>query len=309
MRRLELQEIHDHPAFPGFLRDLVTDAMQSVWEFANSYKAVLGRLLEAMEDAGAAEVLDLCSGGGGPWLRLAHEPELRRIPGVSVRLTDKYPNRLASERAEATSSLLRFEPSAVDATRIPGHLSGFRTFFSSFHHFGPETAHKVLRDAMEHRQGVGIFEMPQRSAKTIFMICCIPAFSWFLAPTIRPFKWSRLFWIYVVPVVPFVLFYDGIVSCLRAYSHEELEGLVAPLATPGYEWRIGEERSEFLPVTYLLGYPIRRSVERTDYSIRNAVMGSRRDARHAGTAQATAATASSMMLTTANTNGSSAVVP
>lgn len=283
--------------------------MQSVWDFANSYKAVLGRLLEAMEDAGAAEVLDLCSGGGGPWLRLAREPELRRIPGVSVRLTDKYPNRLASERVEATSSLLRFEPSAVDATRIPGHLSGFRTFFSSFHHFGPETAHKVLRDAMEHRQGVGIFEMPQRSAKTIFMICCIPALSWLLAPTIRPFKWSRLFWIYVVPVVPFVLFYDGIVSCLRAYSHEELEGLVAPLTTPGYEWQIGEERSEFLPVTYLLGYPVGAAANVRDYSIRNAVMGSRRDARHAGTAQATAATASSMMLTTANTNGSSAVVP
>jgi hypothetical protein len=309
MRRLELQEIHDHPAFPGFLRDLVTDAMQSVWDFANSYKAVLGRLLEAMEGAEAREVLDLCSGGGGPWPRLAREPELQRIPGVSVRLTDKYPNRLASERVEATSSLLRFEPSPVDATRIPHHLQGFRTFFSSFHHFGPETAHRLLRDAVEHREGVGIFELPRRSVRTILLICCIPPLCWLLAPTIRPFRWSRLFWIYVIPVVPFVLFYDGVVSCFRAYSHEELEGLVAPLTTPEYEWQIGEERSEFLPVTYLLGYPVGRSIERTNYSIRNAVMGSRRDARHAGTVQATAATASNMMLITANTSGSSAVVP
>lgn len=256
MRRLELQEIHDHPAFPGFLRDLVTDAMQSLWEFANCYKAVLGRLLEAMEGAGAREVLDLCSGGGGPWLQLVREPELRKIPGVSVRLTDKYPNRLALERVQAASTLLSFEPSSVDATSIPNHLNGFRTFFSSFHHFGPEAAHRVLRDAMEHRRGVGIFEMPHRSPRTIFMICCIPVLSWILAPTIRPFKWSRLFWIYLVPVIPFVLFYDGIVSCFRVYSHEELEQLVGPLTTPGYEWQIGEERSEFLPVTYLLGYPV-----------------------------------------------------
>jgi hypothetical protein len=256
MRRLELQEIHDHPAFPGFLRDLVTDALQSVWEFANSYKVVLGRLLEAMEGAGTYEVLDLCSGGGGPWLRLVREPEMSRIPGVSVRLTDKYPNRLAFERVEATSTLLRFEPSSVDATRIPSHLRGFRTFFSSFHHFSPETAHKVLRDAVEQRRGVGIFEAPHRSPKTIFMICCIPILSWLLAPTIRPFKWSRLFWVYVIPVVPFVLFYDGIISCFRAYSQQELRQMVAPLTTPGYEWQVGEERTGFLTVTYLLGYPV-----------------------------------------------------
>jgi hypothetical protein len=256
MCRLELQEIHDHPLFPCRLRDLVTDAMQSLWEFANSYKVVLSRLLQAMERAGTREVLDLCSGGGGPWLQLVNEPELERVPGVVVRLTDKYPNQLALERVAATSSLLQFELSPVDATRIPSHLDGFRTFFSSFHHFGPEDASRVLRDAMEQRRGVGIFEMPRRSAKTIFMICCIPVLSWVLAPTIRPFKWSRLFWIYLVPVIPFVLTYDGIVSCFRVYSRTELEQLIAPLKTPGYEWQIGEDRSGFLSVTYLLGYPV-----------------------------------------------------
>jgi hypothetical protein len=261
MRHLELREIHDHPAFPRALRDLVTDAMQSVWEFANSYNVILSRLLRGMERAGTREVLDLCSGGGGPWLRLAREPELQTIPGVIVRLTDKYPNRLAFERVIATASLLKVELSPVDATRIPGHLPGFRTFFSSFHHFDVEDAGTVLRDAMEQRRGVGIFEMPQRCAKTIFMICCIPLISWILAPTIRPFKWSRLFWIYLVPVVPFVLAFDGIVSCFRAYSREELEWLIAPLQSSGYEWEIGEERSGFLPVTYLLGYPVAAASE------------------------------------------------
>jgi hypothetical protein len=256
MRRMELQEIHDHPAFPAQLRELVTDAMQSVWDFANSYQAVLGRLLEAMERAGTREVLDLCSGGGGPWLRLARAPQLQSVPGVIVRLTDKYPNQLASERVVATSSVLRFELCPVDATSIPSHLLGFRTFFSSFHHFDPETARQLLHDAVEHRQGVGIFELPRRSAKTIFMICCIPVLSWVVAPTIRPFRWSRLFFIYVVPVIPFVLAYDGLVSCFRAYSDEELRQLITSLARPGYEWQIGVERSGFLAVTYLLGNPV-----------------------------------------------------
>lgn len=256
MHRIELQEIHDHPAFPGRLRELVTDAMRTVWEFANSYQPVLGPLLQAMERAGTREVLDLCSGGGGPWLRLAREPQLQKIPGIIVRLTDKYPNRLAAERIVSASSVLRFEPSPVDATSVPGDLPGFRTIFSSFHHFGPTAAHLLLRDAMDNGRGVGIFEMARRSARTILTICCIPVLIWILAPTISPFRWSRLFFIYVVPVVPFVLFYDGLASCLRAYSEEELRQMIAPLARPGYEWQIGVEHSGFLAVTYLLGFPV-----------------------------------------------------
>jgi hypothetical protein len=76
MRRIELHEIHDHPGFPAMLRDLVTDGMQALWNFGNTYKPILGDLLRGMKQAGSREVLDLCSGGGGPWIRLAREPAL-----------------------------------------------------------------------------------------------------------------------------------------------------------------------------------------------------------------------------------------
>jgi hypothetical protein len=109
---------------------------------------------------------------------------------------------------------------------------------------------------MDNGRGVGVFEMARRSPRTILMICLIPVLDLDLAPTIRPFRWSRLLWTWLVPLVPFVLFYDGLVSCLRAYSHEELATDDRAAERPGYEWQIGEERSGFLPVTYLLGYPV-----------------------------------------------------
>jgi len=264
MRRTELQEIHDHPRFPGFLRDLVTDALQALWEFGNSYQPILGRLLEAMDRAGTQEVLDLCSGGGGPWLRLVREPALRGATGITVRLTDKYPNRRAFRQASARSPLLRYEAEPVDATRIPDRLAGFRTIFSSFHHFDPGRAREVLADAASQRRGVAIFEVARRDPRTLLTICAIPAIAWIAAPSIRPFRWSRLLWTYLIPVVPFVLFYDGIVSCLRAYSEEELAELPPPPAggdyeaSRDYEWSVGEERGGLLPVTYLIGYPVRQ---------------------------------------------------
>ena len=89
MRRIEMMELHDHPAFPASLRDLVTDALEALWEFGNSYKPILPMLHEGISGHGLsaekeAEVLDLCSGGGGPWTRLAQE--YRAAYGVSLRI-------------------------------------------------------------------------------------------------------------------------------------------------------------------------------------------------------------------------------
>jgi hypothetical protein len=77
----------------------------------------------------------------------------------------------------------------------------------------------------------------------------------FFTPWIRPFRWSRLFWTYLIPVVPFVFLFDGIVSCLRTYRPEELREMVGELTAAGYQWQIGEQSGMHgeMPITYLIG--------------------------------------------------------
>jgi hypothetical protein len=76
------------------------------------------------------------------------------------------------------------------------------------------------------------------------------------APFIRPFRWSRLFWTYFVPVLPLVLLFDMLVSCLRIYNVQELRDLTVGLDR--YRWNIGTVRGKPIPfrVTYLIGVPI-----------------------------------------------------
>ncbi len=80
-----------------------------------------------------------------------------------------------------------------------------------------------------------------------------------LAPFIRPFRWSRLFWTYLVPVVPNVLLFDSVVSVLRVYSVTELRELTAGL--DGFQWEIGTLRARPIPIpiTYLIGVPSERA--------------------------------------------------
>ena len=250
MSRLQLFEVHDQPWCPRSLRDALTDFLQFTINLGGTYDAVVPMLRDAIARAGATQVVDLCSGAGGPWRRWARNAR-GHAPGLPVVLTDKYPNRLAQ------SGLLPFHPVPVDATAVPSDLKGFRTLFTSFHHFRPADARAILADAVRQGQGIGVFEISRRAPREIAVITLTWLAVVAFVPFIRPLRWSRLAWTYLPPVLPVVGLFDGIVSCLRTYSPRELGELLHGLDT--YNWEVGETRGRWSPlaVTYLVGVPKR----------------------------------------------------
>lgn len=251
-------EFHEQAWFPSSCRDAVTDTLESILGLENLYAPIVPRLCRALQEAKTHQVVDLCSGGGGPWTRMLPVFEKQENFPVSVCLTDKYPNVEAFGHARnASKNKIGFRSDPVDATHIPAELKGFRTLFTSFHHFQPSEAHALLRDAVNNQRGVGIFEVPGRSLLTVLLVFLVPVVAFAVVPFIRPFRLSRLIWTYLIPLSPVVLFLDGIVSCLRAYSLAELSDLTQGLSASGYTWEIGEERRRLIsvPVTYLIGYP------------------------------------------------------
>jgi len=257
MRRREWFELHDHRLYPSFLRDLFTDALEAIWNYTNSYRVIVPRLRAAMEDAGTHQIVDLCSGGGGPWIRLRAQFVTTEGFPVSVSLTDKYPNERALTQSR-TESGIEFYLAPVDARQIPTDLEGFRTIFSTFHHFDPEAARAILADAVTRHQGIAIFEAAKRSLSTALATAAVPFLCWRVTPRIRPFSWSRILWTYLLPVVPFTLFVDGILSCVRAYSLEELRELTEDLSHDDYRWEIGEQDGGRIGIIYLIGRPVKR---------------------------------------------------
>jgi hypothetical protein len=251
-----LAEFHDQEWFPKVLRDHVTDALQFIFNLVRIYKPIVPRLSEAICAAKSEEVVDLCSGGGGPWMWL--QKSLQHASGLPLRIciTDKYPNIRAFEDLQQQSQgQVTYRTDSVDAAHLPCGLLGFRTIFTSFHHAQPEEALLILQDAVRTRQGIGVFEAASRNPITLFSTMLMFFGGFLAAPFIRPFRLSRWFWTYLIPVIPLVLFFDGVISCLRAYSKQELADLVSKIEAEDYVWEIGEERSGLTPITYLVGYP------------------------------------------------------
>jgi hypothetical protein len=242
---------------PDSLRDAVTDILQSILNFTKTYAVVEPRLRAALKHSKATQVVDLCSGAGGPWLWMQERLAAQKTV-VDVWLTDKYPNEASLRTIQKRMTRgLRYYLSPVEATRIPSDLEGFRTLFTAFHHFPPEEARALVQQAVDHREGIAIFEVPRRSVMTVVGCFLFPFGALLAVPLIRPFRWSRLFWTYLIPLAPLILCFDGLVSCLRAYSLIELSEIAQIHAAQGYRWQFGEEqRGRFsLRVTYLVGFP------------------------------------------------------
>jgi hypothetical protein len=246
-------EIHDSRWFPGFLRDLVTEALESIWNRNGTYRPIAGRLREALRQAGTTDVVDLCSGGGGPWTGLYDE-----VAGggpLTVRLTDRSPHAGLVESGAGLRGGLVAEAQMVDATCVPEGLRGFRTVFSAFHHFDPEVARAMLADAFRRREGIGVFEAARPTLRTVVAVAAVPFLALRAAAVARPVRWSRLVWTFVLPVVPVVLWVDGVLSCLRSYSLNDLRELTAGLEAADYRWQVGEEPG-MVPIAFVLGGPV-----------------------------------------------------
>lgn len=258
--RLHLFELEDQTWFPATVRNLATDYLNFIETTFALHHPVVALLSQALRETRAESVLDLCSGGGGliPPLQKALAAD-----GLCVdfTLTDRFPNMDSFRLAAAKSpGRIAFIVEPVDARTVPIRLKGFRTMFNAFHHFGPADAEAVLRDAAQAGQPIGIFEIPDRTAFTIVpLLLLTPLLVVLATPFIRPFRWRRLLWTYILPLVPLTCWWDGIVSQLRAYTPLELERMANTVAIERYSWRSGQVPISSTPgrLTYLLGYPYR----------------------------------------------------
>lgn len=258
MKRLHLIELEDLEKLPSPIRDGITDFLEYAVVTANLYQPIAPQLDRTLADQQVRSIVDLCAGGGGPWQRLRKHLRWFERQGTQVHLTDLYPNTAALQRLEQLSPThFKSVSTPVSAMNVPDNLQGFRTLFSAFHHFRPEQAKAILVDAVDKQQGIAIFESTQRHPLLLLYMLLTPLLVLIATPFIRPFRWQRLFWTYLIPAIPLAVMFDGIVSCLRTYTVDELLAMTADLEAKGYQWQAGLERLGPLPVgvTYLIGHP------------------------------------------------------
>ncbi|KAG8170040.1 hypothetical protein KVR01_000785 [Diaporthe batatas] len=250
--RMHLFEIDDQPWFPPWFRAKVQAALTQTWNSQIpllqpvSPARMVSRLLQAhLGDRLADHVfVDFCAGGGGPTPSIERYINQDTSQGpVQFVLTDLHPHIENWTRASRRSPNIHFSPSQIDASDAPpdllaNHLntnnalgSGkkqFRLFNLAFHHFDDPLARRILANTLQTSDGFAIFELQDRSLRA-FLACCLLGVGVLLSAPLFAWRWrspGTLFWSWVVPVLPFVLVYDGWVSSLRTRTPDEVEALL-----------------------------------------------------------------------------------
>ncbi|OCL03169.1 hypothetical protein AOQ84DRAFT_357031 [Glonium stellatum] len=260
---VRLFEFCDLEIMPGFLRRCCQAMLAEQWKHqlpiiqtkspAVLAATILESALDKMTSTGnnsKLTVIDFCAGGGGPTPILERTINAARAPAGKIPLeflmSDLYPHIDAWMASSSSSDHLSFIPQPVDATSPPiaalstestevhsknGPRSDtrvFRLFCLAFHHFNNDMAKQVLDSTMKTSDGFAILELQDRRIGCLMLMLC--NFFLTLLVTVFWFKfWHeplQILFTYVCPILPVVLTWDGIVSCLRTREFEEVMRLV-----------------------------------------------------------------------------------
>lgn len=235
------------------------DYLRFMISLLGTYRPVAPLLAEGLRCTGQTHLLELGAGAGGGTETVLAALFTQQIAGATITLTDLYPQPAAwADVAHRTGGAIRGHATAVDALAVPAELPGFRVIFSAFHHFAPLQAEALLRDAVAGGVGVGVFEGAAKSWLEIGLaLTVLPVAQLLLTPFFRPFRFSRLIFTYLLPIIPLATMWDGTVSILRMYPPAALL-ILASRADPAgrYHWQAGQLRHWWGPrVTYLVGWP------------------------------------------------------
>ena len=256
IKRQQLFEIQDFSWTPEGVRNGITDYLQFILKETGMYWPILPYIMRLLQKSNHKTIIDLCSGGGGPIVTMAEG--LNAVDKkYQIILTDLYPNTLSFHyHQKSHPEIISYSKDAIDATNVPREMPGVRTLFTSFHHFNDIDAKSILKDAYKKKTPIGIFEFTDRTLLTFLL--CLPSFlgMFFLMPLVRPFKWSNIFWTYIIPLIPLITLWDISASVLRTRNVQELKDMVADLNNGQYIWEIGKIPTSLkFNIIYLLGYP------------------------------------------------------
>jgi hypothetical protein len=239
-------ELEDLPGFPAVLRRQQVEFIGWLVDRFGIYAPVVPLLGAAVARTGSARVTDLGSGSGGPIHFLARRSELSH---VEFLLTDRFPTR-----SNAALPGVAWHPEPVDALAadLPG--DGLLTLFNAFHHFTPEQQRQLVRS--HAARGVLIFEVLQPTVFAFLKILFTTTLGQLLlAPFVRPFRWERLLFTYLLPINLITIPWDGLVSVMRSDHAQTLVDRLRSAVPAGHTLEGGTVGPWWAPVTWVSCLP------------------------------------------------------
>ena len=228
-------EFEDQHWFPSDWRRWQMDYIRFCVRILNPYKDLKGASFESSKQ----DWLDLASGTGGPARMLKKTWEENSSIELTLTFSDRYP----SDKTILDIDVLSDELPSSD---------GY-TMFNAFHHFNTQEQEQILLKMSKGNWALVAEPLTPSLFTFIGIFFLTGPLHFLLAPFVSPFSWARLFWTYLLPVIPIVTCWDGLISVLRAPSPSYLCQLAEKASDSSFNWSVEMVPFSFGRVSALVG--------------------------------------------------------
>jgi len=149
------------------------------------------------------------------------------------------------------------EKTYTDSDDFKATFEGLYVSVNSFHQFDENKARFILEEVASKQQPIVILEGNNDSLWQVFgMTVIVPITVLLTAPFVKPFRFERLIFTYLIPILPLVTFIDGSLALFKLYAPQDLNELTASIDQQNYIWRSGKlDNGRGGKIIYLIGHP------------------------------------------------------
>ena len=254
-----LFEFEDLPWFPNVLRAGMMDYLRFMISALGTYRPIARcwpRAYATPAKPSCWNSAQVRAAAPKPCGKLCNETGLR----PTITLTDLYPQPAAwADLTRRTGGAIAGHAAPVNALAVPAEPAGF-----SGHLSRPFTTSRPPPPppccAMPCGRAPASACLRARASNWWEFLAAwtvLPLAQLLLTPFFRPFRFNRLMFTYLLPLIPLCTIWDGTVSLLRMYSPAALLALARQADPAGtFAWQAGKKRHWWGPqVTYLVGWP------------------------------------------------------
>ncbi len=194
---------------------------------------------------------DPCAGSGEVNLYIKNEMNKAKLEFkfiLSDIMTDTVPLFAKTINNLKDENIYYIEQS-VNLLDFQNNENYSKVFINSFHHFTPSQVSKILEEHFKIKKDIIVLEYCQRSLMSFLSMIAGPLLSLILFPFIikRKHFFSAFVFVYLLPIIPLMLLWDGIISSLRTYTKKDLQKLMKQLQISDYKIIESRKRSLLYP--------------------------------------------------------------
>lgn len=256
LKRLHLFEFCDQPWLKGFWREAYMDGLNTSFKMFKIHHGLFKPFCEWVDAAKKKNVLEVCSGGGGPMDSIVTRAKENGKPIPFITLSDLNPDINAFKKTkEKHPEHINYIKEPVDAANTESLNAELISLCSSFHHLSPKIAGKILSNASKNSNGIFIREVLSRNilnaASSLLNIIPLMLTPFFSGRT----SLLKVLFTTIIPIIPLMIIFDGIVSVFRTYTTDEIIHMMPDEMKRNWEWvEGGNSIMGIFHAPYLYGY-------------------------------------------------------